>query len=172
MAETEPRLSGVVCDAGPLLHLDELGCSDLLEDLRPVLVPQAVWAEVERLRPQALTPVLEEVSHAVALPAEIEAVLRGLSLHEGERQALRWIAANPTLTLLTDDAAARLAAKALGWRVHGTVGILLRAARRGQREPSAILEILRAIPHRSTLHIKPSLLSEIIAEAARSWQLA
>lgn len=102
-------------------------------------------------------------------PPELEAVLRGLSLHEGEREALRLIAAAPSLTLLTDDAAARLAAKALGCRVHGTVGILLRSVRRGQREPGAVLEILRQIPYRSTLHIKPSLLVQIIAEAERSW---
>jgi predicted nucleic acid-binding protein len=47
-----PRI--VVCDAGPLIHLDELGCFDLLSRFRDVLVPDAVWNEVARHRPSAL----------------------------------------------------------------------------------------------------------------------
>ena len=44
----------VVCDAGPLIHLDEVGCVNLLADFAQVLVPDAVWVEVARHRPAAL----------------------------------------------------------------------------------------------------------------------
>ena len=44
----------IVCDAGPLIHLDELGCLDLLADFQTVLVPEQVWQEVETHRPGAL----------------------------------------------------------------------------------------------------------------------
>jgi hypothetical protein len=40
----------VVCDAGPLIHLDESGCLDLLSDFSEVLVPEAVWREVRQHR--------------------------------------------------------------------------------------------------------------------------
>jgi hypothetical protein len=40
---TEPP-PGVVCDAGPLIHLDELDSLDLLCDFASVLVPRSVWA--------------------------------------------------------------------------------------------------------------------------------
>lgn len=40
----------VVCDAGPLIHLDQLGCLDLLSDFSVVLVPDAVWSEVLKHR--------------------------------------------------------------------------------------------------------------------------
>src|SRR5437867_3584724 len=43
----------VVCDAGPLIHLDEVDCLELLADFAKVLVPEAVWREVERHGPQA-----------------------------------------------------------------------------------------------------------------------
>lgn len=43
MSDHRPPL--VVCDAGPLIHLDEVGALDLLEDFAEVLVPEAVWAE-------------------------------------------------------------------------------------------------------------------------------
>jgi predicted nucleic acid-binding protein len=38
----------VVCDAGPLIHLDEVDSLDLLADFAEVLVPDAVWREVEQ----------------------------------------------------------------------------------------------------------------------------
>jgi len=45
----------VVCDAGPVIHLDELGCLDLLNDFQEVLLPNTVWEEIKRHRPSALT---------------------------------------------------------------------------------------------------------------------
>jgi len=62
----------------------------------------------------------------------------------------------------TDDAAARLVAEQMKFNVHGTIGVLIRSVRRGLRKPEEILDILAAIPRSSTLHIKPSLLNEII----------
>jgi len=44
----------VVCDAGPLIHLDELGCLGLLADFHTVSVPEQVWHEVESPRPGEL----------------------------------------------------------------------------------------------------------------------
>jgi hypothetical protein len=46
--------------------------------------------------------------------------------------------------------------------VHGTIGGLIRSIRRRMRKPDEILHILADIPQISTLHIKPSLLNEII----------
>jgi len=63
---------------------------------------------------------------------------------------------------LTDDAAARLAASSLGYRVHGTIGILIRSIRRRQRKKEEVLSILKNLPIRSSLFIKPSLLQEIV----------
>ena len=63
---------------------------------------------------------------------------------------------------LTDDAAARLAAQSLGYRVHGTIGILLRSIRRNRFSYSQAIERLLAIPLKSSLHIRPSLLNGII----------
>ena len=51
MVTTDQSMPIVVCDAGPLIHLDELGCLDLLSDFSEVLVPEAVWREVRQHRP-------------------------------------------------------------------------------------------------------------------------
>jgi hypothetical protein len=50
---SEP-VSGVICDAGPLIHLDELESLSLLTDFDNVWVPEQVWQEVETHRPVAL----------------------------------------------------------------------------------------------------------------------
>ena len=64
--------------------------------------------------------------------------------------------------LLTDDAAARLATASLSYRVHSTIGILIRSIRRQQRKKEEVLSILRNLTIRSSLFIRPSLLQEII----------
>ena len=94
----------------------------------------------------------------------LEAMTRLLALHTGEMEALRVALEHPSTLLLTDDTAARLAARNLAIRVHGTLGILLRAIRRRQRSKDTILEVLRDLPQRSTLHLKRSLLDEAIRE--------
>ncbi len=157
----------VVCDAGPLIHLDEVGCLDLLADFSEVQVPEAVWAEVLRHRPSVVANSavkLSRVSSKIPPPAELEALALVLSLHNGEWEALRVALENPCSLLLTDDTAARMAAGNLGITCHGTIGILIRSIRRQQRTKQEILVVLRGLPKRSTLHLKRSLLDAVIGE--------
>lgn len=67
----------VVADAGPLIHLDELQCLDLLGDFAEVQVPEAVWREVEQHRPGALRHPSVPVSRRTAIPSEqVDALAR------------------------------------------------------------------------------------------------
>ncbi len=170
MAPTDDALE-VVCDAGPLIHVDELGCVDLLADFVALWVPDVVCQEVEAHRPTALTnPAIEVQRLKVATSTSpfFRSVVRTLSLDRGEEAALSCMEQRPDALLLTDDAAARIAAKSLGYRAHGTLGVLLRSIRRGQRERPTVIAILRSLPKVSTLHIRPSLLVEIIEQAERA----
>jgi len=78
---------------------------------------------------------------------------------------------NPQTMFLTDDASARLVAEQMGFKVHGTIGILVRSIRRGQRKPEEVVRILRDIPLKSTLYIKPSLLEEIMLKIKEEYNL-
>jgi predicted nucleic acid-binding protein len=69
--------------------------------------------------------------------------------------------------LLTDDTAARLAARALGIAVHGSLGVLVRAIRRRQKTKAEVVALLRDVPKKTSLFIRPSLLDEIIGEVVR-----
>ena len=160
----------VVCDAGPLIHLDELGCLDLLSDFSEVLVPEAVWVEVLKHRPGALAHsavTFRRVRPTAPEPPALEAMAQVLSLHTGEWEALRVALEHRPGLLLTDDTAARLAAGNLGIVTHGSIGILVRAIRRKQRTKLEILAVLRLLPTQSTLHLKRSLLTSVIEEVER-----
>ena len=158
----------VVCDAGPLIHLSELACLDLLLDFDHVLIPEIVTQEVEKHCPGALLPFNHRFAQIpdaeTAAPRVLEQIQRSYELHAGELAALALTLQNPGALLLTDDSAARVAAQTLQLTVHGTIGVILRSLRRQQRTKVQVLALLRELPVRSTLHIAPSLLASIVVE--------
>ena len=138
-----------------------------MADFRDVLVPEEVWREVQRYRPGALgqsAVALRLASPTQPIPPTLAAMTRLLALHTGEMEALRVALEHLPALLLTDDTAARLAARDLSIRAYGTLGILLRAIRRGQRTKYAVLELLEELPQRSTLHLKRNLLDKVKRE--------
>jgi predicted nucleic acid-binding protein len=163
----------VVCDAGPIIHLDELGCLDLLNDFT-ILVPESVWQEIAQHRPAALDQdSIPLIRTRVSLPRDTEfaTLIRAFALDAGEQEALALMRQQPDAILLTDDAAARLVGEQMGIRIHRTIGILLRAIRRGMRTPEQTVALLGFLPQRSTLYIRPSLLDTIIAQMQNEFGL-
>jgi predicted nucleic acid-binding protein len=151
-----------VLDAGPLIHLDELGRLNLLNDFKELLVPQTVLDEALKYRsalPLAELSNLEIISEPPPLSDEL------LKL-AGERTALAVLDARGGQFLLSDDAAARTVARAVGFQTHGKIGLILRASRRGKISKSEVLQLLRELPTRTTLHLRKELLDSILATAA------
>jgi len=169
MVTTEQSL--VVADAGVLIHLDELGALDVLSDYATVFVPDAVWAEVLHHRPQALENQFVALVHVPAAPysPKVNAIAMLFTLHHGECEALSFCLANNIDTFLTDDTAARLAAKNLNVKARGTLGLLIRAVRNDLRSVDEVLGLLAAIPEKSSLHIRPKLLSDVIEQVKAEW---
>ncbi len=166
------RIRKVVLDAGPIIHLDELGCLSVLSDFHDLLVPVAVWEEVQDHRPAALNRDIHFVkSPSAAIQNHILALCDAFDLDRGEKEALSLCFLHRPAVLLTDDAAVRLAAKAAGIRAHGTIGLIVRAIRRKQLSPADAVKCLENIPERSTLFIKKSLLKKIIEEVKKMYGL-
>jgi predicted nucleic acid-binding protein len=159
------RPRAVVSDAGPLIHLDELGCFDLLKAFAAVHVPHAVWDEVARHRPAALrhrtVPLLPRTD-VPPVSAEVASIVRSFSLAAGEEEALRLMPLIPGAVFLTDDQAARDAARKLSYEVYGTLGIVLRSLEWKRRTKRQVLNLLRAVPRKSTLFVRASLLDSLI----------
>ncbi len=169
MGPTEAPI--VVLDAGPLIHLDELCCLDVLRGLGPLVAPEQVWCEAQVHRPNLELSAVPELSIAPGLfvpSTRLSVSCDSLGLDAGETAALALAEQRNCHIFLTDDSAARLAAEFQGLRVHGTIGLIVRAIRQGLRSRSEALEILASVPERSTLHLARTLLDEVMARVAGS----
>ena len=54
MVKAKIQSSMIICDAGPIIHLDEIGSLSLLSNNSDILIPEIVWKEVNQHRPQAI----------------------------------------------------------------------------------------------------------------------
>ena len=161
----------VVCDAGPLIHLDELDCLDLLSNFGKILIPEIVWKEAIAHRPRLLLkniPAASIVECGAESSPQLLSLSNSLELDAGEKAAIALMEGGSAKLFLCDDAAARLAAESLGFIVHGTIGILVRSIRLAIRTRQQILELLQDIPQRSSLHVSRRLLDAVIAEVGKN----
>lgn len=157
----------VVCDAGPLIHLDEVGHLQLLADFKKVIVAHGVRHEVtnhRRISFEEPDIAWSLVNAIFPLESFVKTICNLFSLDAGEKEALSLLDNEPDAVFLTDDAAARIVATKLGYRVHGTIGVLVRAIRRDLLNPEEVADVLQRIRNVSTLYIKNSLLQEVISK--------
>lgn len=152
-----------VADASPLIHLDEVGMAGALHVVRRIIVPHAVADEVRlqahgpgtqllRARHVHLTrPSTEERLLAASLPFR--------RLTGADREALAMAQARDC-PLLTDDLDLRAAAKALGVRPVGSVGLIVLAGLTGVVGRSEALQALDALLASSSLFVTKRILDE------------
>lgn len=164
----------IACDSGPIIHLEELNCLHLLADFKEILISNIVYKEIRRHRridfkkydlPVVLVP--ERIPGNEFLLT----LCRIYSLDAGEIEALAYMEKNPQAIFLTHDASARMVAEQMEFKVHGTIGILVRSIRRGQMEIEEVLRILKEVPSQSTLYIRLSLLDDIILKIKKEFNL-
>lgn len=122
-----------VVDAGPLIHLAEINALHTLTVCSTLHLPHAVWAEtVEQGRVSADSLIQFQISHHVLVPLEVTqfSQIHDLTaLHRGEQECLFLCRQLNVPLLMTDDLAARDAAKRLGLRPIGSLGAVVRAYR-------------------------------------------
>ena len=166
------RSTPVVIDAGPIIHLDELECLDLLDDFVSLHTTVKVRNEVIRHRPSLDLSSLRTLTiHNLDRPSispNLLAAIEAFDLDAGEISAMLLFDILRASIFFCDDSAARLAAESQGYRVHGTIGIVIRAIRRGLRTHNEVLTILDEISVKSSLYIKSSLLADIRRQVASS----
>jgi predicted nucleic acid-binding protein len=164
----------VICDAGPLIHLDELGSLQLMQDFSEVIIPERVKQEVLRYRSISFaeTNIIWRIFPDVLSPgASLQTMCRAFSLDSGEMSALSILSHYPDAVFLTDDAAARLVATKSGYKVHGTVGILVRAIRRDMMTAEEVLEVLKNLKWKSSLYIGDAILDEVMVSIKNEYQI-
>jgi predicted nucleic acid-binding protein len=164
------RREAAVADAGPLIHLDELEQLDLLEIYSKVWVPSTVALEAEYHRPGWRDRGPANISRVEVSPEEVEALRKILatSLDPGELESMAYWHRNQELSLLCDDLEARTVARNLGASVIGTLGILVLSAKTGRADLQAVLDHIRSLPERTTLHIGRDLIDSAVLEVERA----
>jgi predicted nucleic acid-binding protein len=129
----------VVSDASVLICLGAVRQLHLLREFyQTIIVPHTVWQEITAAG--SSLPGAKEATQAkqqgwlkVQSPSNSSLVsnLRG-SLDAGESEAIALAAELGVALLLIDEAEGRIAAKALGLAVTGTLGVLIRAKQIGK----------------------------------------
>ena len=155
-------LLAAIADAGPLIHLDELDVLVVLEAFTEVLVPSVVAGEADHHRPGWLDRAPAVVGIEDPDSERVSAMMELGALDPGEAAALAlWETRNDAI-VLCDDLQARRHAESMGCSIAGTLGLLLRAARTHQMPRERVTALLLELPTRTTLHLRPSLLTRAI----------
>jgi predicted nucleic acid-binding protein len=155
----------VVSDTGPLYYLMLIEQIDLLPRLfASVSVPATVRAELDHAETPSLVRSWIEVPpswlSAEPDPEQLAATSEPLAnLDEGERAAIGLADRLKVDLILMDDRAGVATARALGFAVTGTLGVLDLAARRGMIDLAAAFARLRA----TSFHVRRLLLDELLA---------
>jgi predicted nucleic acid-binding protein len=127
---TQPSGSIVIADTTPLITLAATGAIYLLPVVfGEVHIPEQVWGEYEKFRPQMTLPDLAQASwlkwHQITIAPPFS------PLDEGEAAALTLAQALRAKVVLMDERKGRKAAAAVQLPIMGTLGFLLRAKRDG-----------------------------------------
>jgi predicted nucleic acid-binding protein len=125
----------VVSDASPLIALGRIGRLDLLREIfGSLVIPDAVWKEVVEsgIDKEGSVNVAEAVwiSQQSVLDHSLVNLLRH-DLGAGEAEAIVLARECNADFLLIDERLGRSAAKSLGLKVVGLVGVLIEARERG-----------------------------------------
>ncbi len=150
-------------DAGPIIHLNEIGCLDVLK-LFDVVIPLEVESEVQNIeivfqvKTQRLTK--KEKNRAAML-------IRKYGIDLGESAAIALAEHSGIKLFFTDDLDARLVAKQFNLEPHGSVGILLRAFREGLLTRKNVEKKIEELEAASSLFITHDLVRKAIREIER-----
>jgi len=152
------RVGPAVADAGPIIHLSEVGSLPLPRVFERLHIPDAVWSEtVEAGRVRAVDVLaLGNVQRHTLPRAEVTRFVRErrlLGLHTGERKCLFPCQRSGVPLLLTDDLAVRRAAKGLGLTPVGSLGVVVKAYRLGHLSLAEAEHLIADLYDVSTLFV-------------------
>lgn len=160
-----------VLDAGPLIHLREIGCDEWTNLFSVIFCPPAVFDELS-IRKESLELLKKKVYNNCEIDADVkrqsEFIYSTYCLGPGESQAIALAAKKGIKLLLTDDLEARIIAKKFQITPVGTAGILLRLLKDGHITQQKLEKYLKKLCHESSLFITPDLINHIIKETKKN----
>jgi len=169
-------VSSAIADAGPLIHLAEIGCLPLLRLFDIIHIPDAVWSESvwsesvrsDRIREGDLL-AFGAIRRYTLISADVTrfAAENNLThLQAGESEALYLSRQIDVDTLLTDDLAVRNDARRLGVIPVGSLGVIVGAYHEGYVTLTEAEQYLEALYSVSSLFVTRTIV-EIAIERLR-----
>jgi predicted nucleic acid-binding protein len=165
----KPIVSEVwVTNASPVITLAKAGYLELLAQLPgELLLPEAVALEIlAGPTGDAARQALEGGWGRRVAPATVPPELIEWGLDAGETAALALALERAPCTVVLDDKSARTCAKACRLSLIGTLGVVLRAKKRGLVPDAA--EVLRALV-RAGLHLDDRVIRLALGQVGETW---
>jgi predicted nucleic acid-binding protein len=163
------RRLAAVADAGPLIHLAEIGRLSLLHIFKHVHIPDAVWEETVGQNRVSATELFETsliLRHTLSSQEVSDFMLNNnlLKLHTGERECLYLCQKINIFTLLTDDLSVRQEVKQRNWQPVGSLGIIVRAYKLGLLSRTDAEQCLDELYVASTLFVTRAIIDIAIQQ--------
>lgn len=124
----------VIVNSTPLIVLCGIGQLDILRELYcDIYIPIAVYQEVTAVEDSACMQIKTagEWIHVEKIQNDTEKKMYKAKLHDGEVEVMILAQEKKADLVIIDDNAAKKAAKYLGLTVTGTLGILIKAKKKG-----------------------------------------
>ncbi len=121
----------VISNTTPLIGLADIGCFDVLQKLyEEIMIPAAVFEEVKS---EPARTLVRNSDFVYVYPVKDSQSRKMFSsrLHAGEVEVMLLAEERQADLLIMDDNAAKKTAKFLGFKVTGTLGVLLKAKKEG-----------------------------------------
>ncbi len=153
-----------ILDAGPIIHLDEISALELIFKMGSVFIPESVAYEAEIHRPGVREKIVHHIVEDVeGFGSRLSAATGFDELQAGEKAALAWAEKFGADLFVSDDQDARAVAQILNYESIGTIGIIRELYRADILPLDEAIALMEALPIKSSLHVKASFLSKIIA---------
>ena len=154
-----------VFDAGPFIHLHEIGQLNLLHLFEKDLTTSEIVGECHRIKPIILKIKNVEEKNLTPQSKDFTRYLvekYGLDL--GESTGIALCKQERIELFFTDDLEAKEAAIHLGFGAHGTIAIIMRGFRNGLLTRKEAIELLNLLYEKSTLFLTKDLKDWVILE--------
>ena len=161
----EVSSQNAVSDAGPILHLSEIDALKSLRAFQSVFIPPEVAEETKKSELEGTNVQIVTLSPAAKNMAGM--LIARYSIDLGEAEAISLATAISIQLFLTDDLAARNAAKELNLESHGTLGIILRAFREKIFSKQEAIAKIENAHTNSSIFLTRTLTNHIIGEIER-----
>lgn len=166
------EIDEAIADAGPLIHLREIGALHFLRLFEPLYIPDAVWGETvgQGRVPDTELAQLDNVKRPSFDADHVAAFIEEQDLahlHAGERACLYLLRQQYASLVLTDDLAVRDAVKRLGGTPVGSLGVIVRAFRTGQITLGKAEHLLHGLHRNSTLFVTEAIVELAIEQLRR-----